>query len=97
MACTGPSPQEEERGKAHLRERALFHSDATPLLCEACTEMEKYDMMRWRSAALNAFWDQHKNEDAVRLAKEVALHKEVAERTAAIAKLTPHERKILGL
>jgi hypothetical protein len=97
MACTGPTPLEEERAENYARQQALFKSHATPLLCEACQEMEKHDMMRWRSAALNSFWTQHKKDDAARLAKEIANHTEATERNAAIAKLTPHERKLLGL
>lgn len=55
------------------------------------------DAVRELSLELQMWWRDHKKADADRLERELAEKRDAAERQAAIAKLTPHERKLLGL
>lgn len=78
--------------------------DLTAELCELLsilTEEERarivYNAHDPRSRRLADWWERHLERDRCRLADDLkALHDE-KEREAAIAKLTPHERKILGI
>ena len=98
MACIGgPTREETEIQENRQYRHDLYMSYATPLLCEACKEMEKYDMMKYRSQELQNFWKKHKVDDAKRIELELEKSKENSEKSDAISKLTERERKILGL
>lgn len=46
---------------------------------------------------LASWWEDHQEEDRKRLERELSAAREKQEKAAAIAKLTPYERKLLGL
>jgi len=48
-------------------------------------------------AELRDWWRRHQEDDARREAQEEAEQRRRSERAGAIAKLTPHERKVLNL
>lgn len=74
------------------------------LLCELCTAIEKQGAGVQVSQELADWWEDHKRLDAQRAAAEAARLAADAEkkrleslRQATLAKLTPDERKALGL
>ena len=71
----------------------------TKLLCGLCGRIEDSGDMRHIQADphLGVWWQAHKVADAKRKAEEQKKAKEDATRKAALAKLTPAERKLLRL
>lgn len=65
----------------------------TAMLCDFCqnNEVTKY------SLELQIWWRDHQKADKERIEREMEEQKEGKERDAALAKLTPYERKLLGL
>jgi len=68
----------------------------TRMLCSACVGLETkgWDMP---TLELKKWWEKHQKEDERRLAMERAERKKNRLRKQAISKLTPEERKALGL
>jgi hypothetical protein len=80
-----------------------IHQD-TAMLCEMCqnlTEKEQntllYDGRKEMARELAAWWEKHQKADKARGKKERADKKNAKLRETAAAKLTPEERKALGL
>lgn len=69
----------------------------TRLLCEVCSDMAKSKM----SGKLSSWYAAHKKMDAQRLAAEkreaAKFNREQKARQRALAKLTPAEKKMLGV
>lgn len=102
MPCTyDPSPADyaaaSKQSAERFQEKALYDSQATVLLCEACAEMEKYDMMRHRSPELQAFWKRHTEEDRAKLEKQLKEATDAADRASLLASLTPRDKELLGI
>jgi hypothetical protein len=95
MPCRYDETPQEQQDR--FNRDALFNSPATVLLCEAMTLIESAGLTGKCSADLLAWWRQHEADDKERLAREMAEANTKAERDAAIAKLTPRERKMLRL
>lgn len=68
----------------------------TALLCDACNRLEIAEFMP-PSGALTDWWREHKKADAVRKEQERKDREKQARRRAALAKLSPADRKLLGL
>lgn len=97
--------EEVERHKK-TQERA---DKLSAMLCEALTFIEKYGItMSTLSLAINEWWTEHKRRDALERAREEEKQqKKVKEQqakeehhrlvTQAVSKLTPDERKALGV
>jgi hypothetical protein len=73
----------------------------TGLLCEACGLLDsgEWDIVGWPMASdeLKGWWLAHSDADRARKAEEQAQAQQQALYEAALAKLTPEERRILGL
>jgi len=67
------------------------------LLCEAMQMIERANMEPSCSPELRQWWAAHKAADKRLIEEELARQKLEKDRKAAIDKLTPHERKLLGL
>lgn len=61
-----------------------------------CAALQTRDVTRC-SLEMQLWWRDHQEADKARVEREIAQTKTEADRTAALEKLTPHERKILGL
>lgn len=90
MPCRDYGYEEMER-----REREERHHRITRLLCEACALLKANgivgsdDLEDWREA--------HERADRQERARERQQAKEIEERKAALQKLSPYERKLLGI
>lgn len=69
----------------------------TDMLCGIMRYREEIGDTSGFSSQVLEWWKQHKRIDAARLKAEEAERKEQATREAALAKLTPAERRALGL
>ena len=63
---------------------------------DLCAALQSRDVTRY-SLEMQIWWRDHQAADKARRERELAQAKTDAEREAALAKLTPHERKVLGL
>lgn len=83
------------------QERAMFEA----LLCASFTLLEDQgllDQLNWEEAGVTkkdalAWWTSHKKEDEARRKREARRKVKEEKRKQALAKLTPAERKILGV
>lgn len=93
MPCTdgGPSASEEN---AELRGHVNYLTD---MLCRIMQILKNRGEVGICPSQAQVWWEQHKRIDAARLKAEEAERKEQATREAALAKLTPAERRALGL
>lgn len=66
-------------------------------LCKVLAEHEARGEMECFDAATLKWWEEHKARDRKRLLHDLQREKNAADRKAAIAKLSPHERRLLGL
>jgi hypothetical protein len=77
--------------------------DLTRLLCRACQTIEDSQDFGWATwndpdwLALAAWWEAYLEADRAVKAREAAQAQQQALYEAALAKLTPEERRILGL
>lgn len=67
------------------------------LLCHVMQEKEARGQMEGLNHAVLAWWDEHKARDRKRLQAQMARKKDEDERQAALALLSPHQRRLLGL
>ena len=73
------------------------HSAAADrLVAELCERLQGVDVTKY-SLELQMWWRDHQAADKARIEHELARKKDDAARKSAIAKLTTHERKLLGL
>lgn len=71
--------------------------DLTNLTALLCSALQETDVSK-RSLEMQMWWRDHKEADALRIAAEVeSKEAQGEEREAALAKLTPYERSLLGL
>jgi hypothetical protein len=66
------------------------------MVSELCSRLQAIDVTKY-SLEMQMWWRDHQAADKARIEHELARKKDETERRAAIAKLTPHERKLLGL
>lgn len=67
------------------------------LLCEACKLLDKSPGTGAMSKALAKWWRQHQKRDAERVAREKEVESQERLRKKILKKLTPKERKALGV
>ena len=105
MPCRDEWAEEQDR-RAAFQELALVRAS----LCAVLTFIEGDDtafaaMLKdidWKEAGVSkreflAWWEEHKIEDALRRKREAEEKREKEIRKTALAKLTPEEKKILGV
>ena len=70
--------------------------DADEMTAELCSRLQGVDVSQY-SLEMQIWWRDHQEADKRRTKARLAKAKTDKQRKAAIAKLTPHERKLLGL
>ena len=70
--------------------------DGDALVSELCERLQSVDVTKY-SLELQIWWRDHQAEDKARIEHELARKKSEQDRNAALAKLTPYERRLLGL
>ena len=73
-----------------------YSSDCDAIVAEACDRLKHVDVSKY-SLELQMWWRDHQEADRRREEKERQKAAEDALRAAALAKLSPEERKVLGL
>jgi hypothetical protein len=68
----------------------------TAMLCLICQEFETASMAL-PSTEIKQWWKKHKEVDRERIERELRELKIKEDKLSAISKLTPYERKLLGL
>ena len=63
---------------------------------QLCTRLQSVDVSKY-SLDLQIWWRDHLRADVKRIQDELDLIKTTKEKSIALAKLTPHEREILGI
>lgn len=66
------------------------------LVSELCSRLQDADVSKC-SLEMQLWWRDHQEADKKRLMVELEEAKKKSEREAAVAKLTPYERKLLGI
>lgn len=75
----------------------LHNGALADMLCTAMQEHEARGEMNCFTAEQLAWWAEHKQRDAARIQQDLKAAQTTAAREAALAKLTPFERSLLGL
>jgi hypothetical protein len=70
--------------------------NADAMVSELCSRLQAVDVTKY-SLEMQMWWRDHQRADEVRLRKDLEDAKTDAAKRAALAKLTPHERRLLGL
>lgn len=70
--------------------------DGDALVAELCDRLQKEDVSK-RSLEMQIWWRDHQKADKERLEREMQQQKTESEKSAALEKLTPYERKLLGV
>lgn len=69
---------------------------ATRLLCELCDQLENGNFTGF-SGEMSEWWRKHQKADAKRKAAEALEQQRIKMRERALNKLTPKERRLLGV
>lgn len=70
--------------------------DAVAMVAELCARLQEVDVTDY-SLEMQIWWRDHKEADKKRAAAAISKAKTEKQKRAALKKLTPHERKLLGL
>lgn len=70
--------------------------DADEMTAELCSRLQSLDVSRC-SLEMQIWWRDHQEADRNKAKAAIAKAKNDKQKKAALAKLTPHERKLLGL
>ncbi len=70
--------------------------DGDKMVSELCDRLQSVDVTKY-SLELQMWWRDHQRADKERIEHELARKKHDSDREAVISKLTPYERKLLGL
>ena len=70
--------------------------DGDKMVSKLCKRLQRVDVKNY-SLEMQIWWRDHKAADKARIKAELAAAKDAEAKEAAIAKLTPHERKLLGI
>lgn len=76
--------------------RGVSKAEADAMVARLCSFLRDADVMRY-SLEMQMWWRDHLKADEARIERERREVDAAAERNAALAKLTPEERKLLGL
>ena len=80
--------------RAYGRARDVKRADA--MVAQLCERLQAVDVKNY-SLEMQMWWRDHQIADKARVEAELVATKNAEERKAALAKLTPHERRLLGL
>lgn len=69
---------------------------ADQMVAQLCERLQSCDVTKY-SLEMQIWWRDHQEADKKRIARELREQKTTAKRKAALEKLTPRERKLLGL
>ena len=94
MPCDGGGWSGNQEAE-YWEERLRHDSPTAEAFCELCQVLEESGIALTPSAA--RWWKKHKDRDRKRVEKEVAAQKERKKIKDALEKLTPYERKLLGV
>ncbi len=90
------SPHEWQGFHPRVYGHAITTKEADAMVADLCARLQSVHVPGY-SLEMQIWWRDHQRADAQRLERELAAAKDADERAAALAKLTPHERKLLGL
>lgn len=76
--------------------RGLRKADGDAMVARLCSFLRDADVTRY-SLEMQMWWRDHLKADQARIERELRESEKEAECKAAISKLTPEERKLLGL
>lgn len=75
----------------------LSRAEGDVLVAELCSKLQKVDDVSRLSLEMQMWWRNHQEADRLRLMAEQARAKTEAQRAAALAKLSPYEKQLLGI
>jgi len=93
MPCFVEETAAEER--ARYLSQFRHNSEMADMLCCCCTQLELHDVAIPERVKL--WWVEHKKRDYEKNLAEQKQRDDEHNRKAALNKLTPHERELLGL
>lgn len=70
--------------------------DGDKMVAQLCNRLQAVDVRDY-SLEMQIWWRDHQAADKARVEKELAAAKDAKARKAALAKLTSHEKKLLGI
>ena len=70
--------------------------DGDKMVAKLCKRLQSVDVKNY-SLEMQIWWRDHQAADRARVEEELAAATDAKAKAAAIAKLTPHERKLLGI
>ena len=73
------------------------NGEVAELLCQLMADHEARNEMSCFTKPQLAWWEEHKKRDIARLQQDLEDAAEKHQRRAVLAKLTPYERKLLGV
>lgn len=92
-----PDPMRHKDGShPRIYNKVSREQDGDEMVAELCRRCQQIDVTK-QSLELQMWWRDHQKADRKRVAEELQLAKEDADRQAALAKLTPYECRLLGL
>jgi hypothetical protein len=71
-------------------------ADGDALVAKLCKKLQGKDVTKY-SLEMQIWWRDHQEADRARVKKEIAEAEAKKQRDAAMEKLTPHEKRLLGL
>lgn len=72
------------------------HADGDALVAKLCAKLRGKDVSKY-SLEMQIWWRDHKRADKERMERELREAEAKKQKKAALEKLTPYERKLLGL
>lgn len=100
MPCQVDYPDDGSEEK-RWKDLQNIADNVTRMLCEMCARLEAENLTHLLTAPTKEWWEEHKKIDAERIAREERKQKIASDRKAlrksALGKLTPEERKVLGI
>ena len=72
------------------------HHNGDALVAELCSNLQNIDVSK-QSLEMQIWWRDHQIADKARIERELKEQKTQQEKDAAIAKLTDHEKRLLGI
>lgn len=66
------------------------------LVTKLCSALQKVDVSKY-SLEMQVWWRDHQEADRKRVKAELAAKKKQVDKTLALSKLTPYERRLLGI
>lgn len=112
MPCVsdyGPDPVEFKRSQDAIIKKEKEEKLIKATLCGILTVLEVpydqgkiFELVDWKEAGVKrtdaeAWWENHKKEDALRRAKEATVARKKRIKQEALSKLSDEEKEILGL